>query len=78
MNKTWTMVLAAGVFGGALFVADVRGSWCRGADAPCGVEQPHAELGPWMVSSYSGPVGPHVTIAPAVITAASAVASSHP
>ncbi len=51
-----------------LVVTDVRGASCRATEAPsCGVEQRHAELGPWTVSSYSGPVGRHAALPPAVV-----------
>ena len=67
--ETLVVVIEIGVFGPLYVAADTHGAWCRTTHAPvCGVEQVHADLGPWTVSSYSGPVGPHATFSPAAIT----------
>ena len=61
----WKGATLAGVMVVGLFVTDVRGVSCRATEAQgCGVDQRHAELGVWTVSSYSGPVGPLATFPP--------------
>ena len=72
--KWWTVAAGTLALTGVVAVAEIRVAACPVMEAPvCGVEQRHAELGPWAVSSYSGPVGPHAACPPvAAITVAAA------